>query len=141
MSNYNEQVEALMAQQTKGKGTNFRVLESGLKQKLKDGTIQQQDVAIALQVASAIGSLSSRVLYANIKRAARKSAEHTEKVNEIVKVAENEVATSAEMEALLKQVEQLTAGSDSDEARSLLDNARKLHAVSKAVEQVETQEN
>ncbi|MGE6603323.1 hypothetical protein ACQKEY_16660 [Lysinibacillus fusiformis] len=75
MSKYNEQVEALMAQQAKGKGTNFRVLESGLKQKLKDGTIQQQDVAIALQVASAIGSLSSRVLYANIKRAAQQEHE------------------------------------------------------------------
>ncbi|WEA41362.1 hypothetical protein [Lysinibacillus fusiformis] len=71
MSKYNEHVEALLAQQAKRKGVNFRVLESGLKQKLKDGTIQQQDVAIALQVASAIGSLSSRVLYANIKRAAQ----------------------------------------------------------------------
>lgn len=75
MSKYDEQVEALMAQQAKGKGTNYRVLESGLKQKLKDGTIQQQDVAIALQVASEIGSLSSRVLYANIKRAAQQEHE------------------------------------------------------------------
>lgn len=138
MSKYNEQVEVLMAQQTKGKGTNYRVLESGLKQKLKDGTIQQQDVSIALQVASAIGSLSSRVLYANIKRAAQQSVEHTEKVKEIVKVTENEGATSAEMETLLRQVEELTEGSDSDEARSLLDNARKLHAFSKTIEQLES---
>ncbi|MEE3809862.1 hypothetical protein V2H29_23335 [Lysinibacillus fusiformis] len=75
MSKYNEQVEVLMAQQTKGKGINYQVLESGLRQKLKDGTIQQQDVAIALQVASAIGSLRSRVLYANIKRAAQQEHE------------------------------------------------------------------
>lgn len=78
MSKYNEQVEALQAQQAKGKGTNFRALEFGLKQKLQDGTIQQQDVAIALQVASAIGSLSSRVLYANVKRAAQHQVESTE---------------------------------------------------------------
>ena len=72
---YNEQVEALLAQQAKGKGTNFRTLEFGLRQKLQDCTIQQQDVAIALQVASAIGSLSSRVLYANVKRAAEQAQE------------------------------------------------------------------
>ena len=80
MSKYNEQVEALLTQQAKGEGTNFRALEYGLKQKLQDGAIQQQDVAIALQVASAIGSLSSRVLYANVKRAAQQSVEQTEKV-------------------------------------------------------------
>lgn len=75
MSKYNEQVEALQAKQAKGKVTNFRALEFGLKQKLQEGTIQQQDVAIALQVASAIGSLSSRVLYANVKRAAQQEHE------------------------------------------------------------------
>ncbi|UNT55351.1 hypothetical protein [Lysinibacillus capsici] len=75
MSKYNEHVEALLAQQAKGKGTNYQVLESGLRQKLKDGTIQQQDVAIALRVASEIGSLRSRVLYANIKRAAQQEHE------------------------------------------------------------------
>jgi len=75
MSKYNEQVEALQAQQAKGKGTNFRALEFGLKQKLQDGTIQQRDVATALQVASALGSLSSRVLYANVKRAAEQAHE------------------------------------------------------------------
>ena len=75
MSKYNEHVEALLAQQVKGKGVNFRIVESGLKQKLQDGTIEQQDVSIAMKVASAIGSLSSRVLYANVKRAAEQAHE------------------------------------------------------------------
>ena len=75
MSKYNEQVEALLTQQAKGKGVNFRVLELGLKQKLQDGKIQLQDVAIAMQTARAIGSMESRVLYANVKRAAEQAHE------------------------------------------------------------------
>ncbi|QDP99177.1 hypothetical protein FOH38_00680 [Lysinibacillus fusiformis] len=70
MSRYNEQVEAMLAQQAKGKGVNFRIVESGLKQKLMDGKIEQQDVQIAMQTARALGSMESRVLYANVKRAA-----------------------------------------------------------------------
>lgn len=69
MSKYDEQVEAWQAKQARSKGVNFRILESGLKKKLQEGTIQQQDVAIALEVARASGSLSSRVLYVNVKRA------------------------------------------------------------------------
>jgi len=71
MSKYNEHVEALLAQQVKGKGVNFRIVESGLKQKLQEGTIEQQDVAIAMQVARALGSIESKVLYANVKRASQ----------------------------------------------------------------------
>lgn len=75
MSKYNEHVEALLAQQAKGKGVNFRIVESGLKQKLQEGTIEQQDVAIAMQVARALGSIESKVLYANVKRAAQQEHE------------------------------------------------------------------
>ena len=78
MGKYNEQVEALQARQARGKGVNFHILEVGLKQKLQEGTVQQQDVATALQVASALGSLSSRVLYANVKRATEQQTGSTE---------------------------------------------------------------
>ncbi|MFJ7668406.1 hypothetical protein ACIQXI_15000 [Lysinibacillus sp. NPDC097195] len=78
MSKYNEHVEALLAQQAKGKGINYRIVELGLRQKLQEGTIEQQDVQIAFQTAKAIGSMESRVLYANIKREAEQQNESTE---------------------------------------------------------------
>ncbi|UED78277.1 hypothetical protein FH508_0012445 [Lysinibacillus sp. CD3-6] len=71
MSKYNEHVEALLAQQAKGKSVNFRIVEAGLKQKLQEGTIEQQDVVIAMQVARALGSTESKVLYTYVKRAAQ----------------------------------------------------------------------
>lgn len=139
MSKYNEQLAIFEAKKAgQGKVVNVQILERGLKEKLTTGEVTEQDVEVALHVAKSTGSTRARALYSKVKRAAQQSVEQTEKVKEIAKVVENEVATSAEMETLLRQVEHLTAGSDSDEARSLLDNARKLHAFSKTIEQMES---
>lgn len=47
---------------------NYRVIESELKQKLQAGKATREDMSKAIEVARALGSESSRVMYAQIKR-------------------------------------------------------------------------
>lgn len=48
--------------------TNYRVVESELKQKLQAGKVTREDMSKAVEVARALGSESARVMYAKIKR-------------------------------------------------------------------------
>lgn len=47
---------------------NYKVLESQLKQKLQAGSATREDLSGAIEVARALGSLSSRALYSKIKQ-------------------------------------------------------------------------
>lgn len=47
---------------------NYRVMESQLKQKLQAGTATREDLPEAIEVARALGSLSSRAMYSKIKQ-------------------------------------------------------------------------
>lgn len=72
MSNYNEQLQIYNAtkEAQNGKPINYRVLERGLKQRLADGEITKNDVAVAYDVAKQLQSNQTRVLYASIKKQA-----------------------------------------------------------------------
>lgn len=48
--------------------TNYRVVELELKKKLADGKVTREDISTAIEVARALGSDNTRVLYAKIKR-------------------------------------------------------------------------
>lgn len=79
MSNYAEHLEVYNATKAaQGKSVNYRILENGLKQRLANGEITKDDVALAFDVAKRLQSDQARVLYAQVKRVAESIVEETE---------------------------------------------------------------
>lgn len=72
MSRYNEQLDVYNATKAAhgGKMVNYRVLENGLRQRLVNGEITKDDVAVAFDVAKRLQTDQARVMYASVKRAA-----------------------------------------------------------------------
>ncbi|WP_312507172.1 hypothetical protein [Lysinibacillus sp.] len=75
MSRYDEQLETLLTAKAQGKGVNVRILEAGLDTKIKEGTLEHQDLEVAAFVARSLGSMSSRVKYSQIRRALESKSE------------------------------------------------------------------
>ncbi|MEK4627346.1 hypothetical protein MKZ17_03770 [Solibacillus sp. FSL R7-0682] len=79
MSRYNEQLDVYNATKAAhgGKTVNYRVLENGLRQRLANGEITKDDVAVAFDVAKRLQTDQARVMYASVKRAAESIVEET----------------------------------------------------------------
>lgn len=122
--------------------TNYRIVQSELKQKLAARSITSADLSIAAEMTRKLGSsIEDRVLFANIKRQAEENAQKESQFQQLAQKVVGDVEgkkgdaddahSVAEMRALLKQIEQSTGGRDDAQSRELLEYAQKRYAITR----------
>lgn len=122
--------------------TNYRIVQSELKQKLAAGAITNADLSLAAEMTRKLGSrMEDRILFANIKRQAEQNVQKESQFQHLAeqvvgnvegkKADADDAKTVAEMRTLLKQIEKSTAGRDDAQSRQLLEYTQKRYAITR----------